>query len=135
MNRNYDAMKIPDLKTALKTRGLNTTGRKAELIDRLKNSDKDEERNRGIIQVYVKTLVGFCYDIKIQKTATIIELKEMIQQKIGIGPSKQKLYHVETNYNYDNLQKDVETHDDDILENIGVVEGSFFRLHQSLDRL
>lgn len=132
MNRNYDAMKIPDLKTALKTRGLNTTGRKAELIDRLKKSDKDEERNRGIIEVYVKTLIGFCYDIKIRKTATILELKEMIQQKIGIGSSKQKLYHMEPNYSYDNSQKYVETYDNDILENIGVVEGSFFCLHQSL---
>jgi large subunit ribosomal protein L24 len=37
---NYDDMKVPDLKAALKEKGLPVSGKKSELIDRLKGESK-----------------------------------------------------------------------------------------------
>jgi ribosomal protein L24 len=37
---NYDSMKVPDLKAALKEKGLPVGGKKSELIDRLKGESK-----------------------------------------------------------------------------------------------
>ena len=37
---NYDDMKVPDLKAALKEKGLHVSGKKSELIDRLKGESK-----------------------------------------------------------------------------------------------
>jgi hypothetical protein len=37
---NYDDMKVPDLKAALKGKGLPVSGKKSELIDRLKGESK-----------------------------------------------------------------------------------------------
>lgn len=156
MNREYDAMKIPELKAALKVRGESTTGR--ELIDRLKKADKRDEESRGVIEVYVKSMMGFCYDIKINKTSTILELKEKVFKKTGISPDKQKLYFVVNRYDYVDTDESDEsdengeienplrpgdlvlpnqtigrlTNDIDILQDIGTVGGSFFHLHQSL---
>ena len=37
---NYDDMKVPDLKAALKEKGLPVSGKKSELIERLKGESK-----------------------------------------------------------------------------------------------
>lgn len=166
MDQNYDAMKLPDLKNALRYRGLTISGTKSELINRLKNDDIRVDEAHGILGVCVKTSSGIRYDIKIRKTSTILDLKEMVQLITGIEPKKQAIYHMK-NYDYNYYRDDYDdscdisddrfnetcyisddnfnnepfddrfnetchglqsANDDDILENIGVMGGSFFHL-------
>jgi len=156
MNQQYNTMKIPDLKTALQFRGLTISGTKSELIDRLKKDDIRVDEAHGILEVCIKTSNGGRYNIKIRKTSTILDLKEIVQQITGIEPKKQGMYHMK-NYDYNYDQDDYgdscdisdddfnnESHgedrfnescyglqpanDNDILGNIGVTGGSFFHL-------
>ncbi len=87
----YDGYKIPQLKDLLKKIGLSTTGKKLELIERLKNDDIQEKKNSGLIVLYCKTIIGSYYTIWINRNDSIISLKEKIKEKSGIPVEKQRL--------------------------------------------
>lgn len=59
----YDHLKVPELKSLLRERGLQTTGKKLELIERLKDHDVKIKIEAGLILVFCKTMIGSFYDI------------------------------------------------------------------------
>jgi hypothetical protein len=88
---DYSTNTLSELKTLLKDKQLRTTGKKADLIQRLQEYDKKAETERKRFKVFIKTLVGSCYTVYIERTATILELKQKIEEKTGMTPSNQIL--------------------------------------------
>nr|QBK85802.1 MAG: ubiquitin [Marseillevirus LCMAC101] len=88
----YDECKVSKLKEMTKEKGLKTTGKKAELVERLKDDDRRRDKEAGYIELHCKTLMGRYYDIKIKRSDTVSLLKEKISEKSGIPVRKLKLY-------------------------------------------
>ena len=136
---DYYSLKVSDLKNELKNRGLLVSGTKKQLIERLVNFDSQNEKNQGIYTINVKTLIGSYYTIKLEKTKTILDLKNEIQKKNGIEPSKMRLYYltfgVQPNIGditYPDGTVGVRLDDDLSLEDQNVNDGAFFELNISL---
>lgn len=130
----YTTMTLAELKQELKTRKLKISGNKTDLVIRLIENDKKiaEENERfkqeqRRFKVYIKTLVGTIYTIHIDQSASILELKEKIEQEHGIPVAQQRLYYL-TNYG----ATETYTTDDDTLIGNNVMNGSFFKLHLRL---
>ena len=90
---DYTKNTFAELKQLLKERSLYTTGKKADLIQRLEENDQHIKDEAGRFKVFVKTLVGSWYTIYLESSsATILELKEKINETLGCPPDKQILY-------------------------------------------
>ena len=87
----YDSLKVPELKKLLKEKGLPITGKKADLVERLKSYDYNEKIKNGLVLLFCKTLMGSYYDIWIDKMDTIYSLKQKISEKSGINIDKLRL--------------------------------------------
>jgi len=92
----YDHLKIPQLKELLRNRELKITGKKMELIDRLKDHDLQIKKDAGLIELFCKTMVGTYYNVWISRSDTILSLKNKIHEMSGIPVNKLRL-----EYEYD----------------------------------
>lgn len=135
---DYSTKTIKELKELLKQRGQKTTGKKIDLIFRLKDDDNINEQEKNRFKVFVRTLSGSIYTIYIDQCKTISELKYKIGEKIGCPTNKQILYFLCNEEQqlgdilYPNGTIGKKTKDDQILSSLGVNNESFFHLHVKL---
>lgn len=140
IHMDYTTKKYHELKQILKDRGLDSYGKKADLVQRLLDHDAEQEEKDKKFKVTIKTLIGSFYTIHIEPTDTILELKKKIEDKHGCPTDKQILYY---------LCQDQEPGDGDqvyadgtigkriydenkTLESCGIVNNSFFYLRIKL---
>ena len=86
--------KVPELKQLCKDYGLSATGTKPTLIDRIQQHEDKREAERNRFKVFIKTLMGSCYTIYLDRDSTITELKQKIEEKNGFPVEKQRLYYI-----------------------------------------
>ena len=125
--KDYAQLKYTELKEELRDRDLPSKGKKVELIERLQENDKKYEKGPNEINVHIKTLVGSCYTIKIDKSSTFTYLKDKIQEKNGVPPNKMRLQIM----SYDNHMTSIYD-EDQTLDDFGIVDGSVLSLHIKL---
>lgn len=113
----YDHLKIPELKEILKGRKLKITGKKIELIDRLKDHDLQIKKDAGLILLFCKTMIGSYYNIWISRSDTILSLKNKIHEISGIPINKLKL-------EYGNKNKMTVLNDDSVIYDYGIYSES-----------
>lgn len=58
---DYESKTVVELKKLLKTRGLDQTGRKAELVQRLKDNDNDDGDDGAETKKVTKTTSSYYY--------------------------------------------------------------------------
>lgn len=119
---DYSVKKIPELKTLCKERNLLASGNKAILIERLGAYDKKCEEEKNRFKVFVKTLVGSCYTIYLDRSSSILELKQKIEEKNGCPVNQQVLYSL-------HFDKEKLVEDDRTLSDYNIYNESYFRLH------
>lgn len=85
---HYDQYNVPKLKELLKERGLKTTGKKADLMDRLQEHDLKLKKESGLILLFCKTMIGSYYDIWTSRSDTIASLKAKIGEQTKIPINK-----------------------------------------------
>ena len=83
---------VGQLKKIAKERGLSVSGKKADLIERLKEYDHQKDKEAGYIELYCKTVMGRYYYIKIKRSDNVSSLKDKISKKTGIPVQKLRLY-------------------------------------------
>lgn len=134
MDNDYSKKSFTELKQLLRDRGMESTGKKVDLIQRLQDKDIKDAENAKRSKVFVKTLVGSCYTIYIDSSNTILELKKLIEEKNGCPPAKQLLYFLcydKPNMGdmmYPNGTTGKRTNDEDTLSSLGAHNESFFNL-------
>ena len=84
----YPSYKIGELKELLKLKGLPVSGKKTILIERLRKKDKDDMIEAGIIELYLKSIMGSFKTVHIKKTANVSELREKVSIIFNTIPSK-----------------------------------------------
>ena len=89
-----DTKKYHELKQILKDKGLDTYGKKADLIQRLLDHEAQQDKLANKFKVTIKTLIGSFYPIYIEPTETIFELKKRIEDTHGCPNDKQILYYL-----------------------------------------
>lgn len=94
---DYQEYRVAELKTKLHDRNLPVSGTKNKLIERLINDDLKREEENGIITVTVKTLMGSYHTVKLKKTDTVLDLKEAIQDRLGVEPEQMRLWYLTFN--------------------------------------
>lgn len=95
----YSEMKLPELKKLLKERGLKITGKKAELIERLEEYDKEFLReNEGGILLFCKHMSGSYCDVRVFSWDTVLTLKNKIYNKTGYPVHKIVLSIIRENH-------------------------------------
>ena len=107
---------VGQLKKIAKERGLSVGGKKADLIERLKEYDRQKDKEAGYIELYCKTLMGRYYDIKIKRSDKVSVLKNKISEKSGIPLQRLKLYGYTTlgQRNQTPLDDDLSVGDNDL---------------------
>ena len=85
-------MSYKKLKEMASYRDLTSTGKKVDIIKRLREYDEKLTKKLGEIFVHVRTLSGSWYDIKINKHSMGLQLKEELSKKTGIPIIKMRLY-------------------------------------------
>ena len=140
LDNEYMSWTVPKLKQALKHRELKTTGKKANLVQRLFDSDREKEKAQGIYTLNIKTLMGSFITIKINKDSTFGELKKMVAENRGVEPDKVRLHFISYGYpdgfepkigdlHYRDGMVGIQLDDNKSLEEQCVTEGAFFNLH------
>ena len=132
---DYSKKSFVELKQLLRDRYLGTTGKKADLIQRLQENDIKIKEEAKRFKVFIKTLTGSCYTIYTEPIATILELKGQIEEKMNCPIDKQLLYFLcrdkpnlgDITYQDGTTAK--RTSDEDTLSSLGVHNESFFNLH------
>lgn len=136
----YSSQSYAQLKQLCRERDLENKGKKVDLVDRLKKYDAKLETDRKRFKVYIKTMMGSCYTIYIEKTATVLELKQAFYDQQGVvPPQKQRLLlirypsfqDVSTNIgdvSYPDGTIGKMTRDTETLDTIGATNESFFNL-------
>ena len=123
---DYSKKSFIELKQLTRDKGLSSTGKKIDLIDRLKEYDVKMEEDASRFKVYVKTLMGSCYTIYLEQTSTISELKNKLCEKMGCPPNKQILYSLSRHaLGPDNIMY---SDDSATLLSLGIHNESFFNL-------
>jgi len=89
---DYSTKKIPELKQLCKDKSLSPTGKKTILIERLEAYDLERKIESERFKVFIKTLMGSFYTIYLDRSATILELKQKIEEKNGCPVKQQLLY-------------------------------------------
>ena len=135
----YTHQNIKQLKEELKKRGLPLSGKKQDLIDRLEKNDLELEEQNGILSIYVKTMIGSCYTIKIDKNKTVYNFKEAIAERLGHDPTKMRLYYITFGVQpqlgdliYPDSSVGIRLDDNLSLDEQGVTNERFFELRISL---
>lgn len=132
---DYSTTTVAELKTELKKHSLKVTGKKSDLVLRLieYNNKIKEERER--FKVFIKTLSGSVYTVYTDPNDTVLELKEKIEEKIGIPVRQQRLYCImqdtrpqigDISYNNGTIGR--QTVNENLLSDYGVHNESFFNL-------
>ncbi len=138
---DYSKMKYSKLKKNLRHRGLDSVGKKVDLIKRLEEDDaKYKPANENELILNVKTMMGMWYTIRIGKHASLLDLKKAIMNKSFAEINRQTLYHlredgvvemgdrVYPDGKIGKLLKD----DDKSLDDLGIWNNSFFDLYVRL---
>jgi hypothetical protein len=86
--QHYDHLKVPQLKEHLKQRGLKTTGKKVDMIDRLKDNDLEVKKEQGLILLFCKTMIGSYYNVWVRSFDTVATLKCKISERSGTPTDK-----------------------------------------------
>lgn len=125
-NISYESLKVPQLKKLLSERKLKTIGKKNELIERLKAYDIQLKKESGLILLFCKTFIGRYCDIWINKTSTILQLKNKIHEEMGAP-----INNIILEYGYGNEQR-IKLEDDKHLYDYNIMHESTIFIFVSL---
>ena len=90
---DYSEKKIPELKQLCKDKSLSATGKKTVLIERLEAHDLAQKIESARFKVFVKTMMGSFYTIYLDRSSTILELKQKIEIENGCPVNQQVLFY------------------------------------------